>query len=166
MPPAPSLLARLTDREQGPALPEAARNASADGQGLVVLLAEDNEINAMLARKHIERLGARVERVSDGGEAVELAEASVRGERPRFDLVLLDIRMPVFDGHEVARRIRALEAELDVPPLRIVALTANAFEEDRRACMDSGFDEFLTKPVDFAHLAQVLTGHTPSAERA
>jgi signal transduction histidine kinase/DNA-binding response OmpR family regulator len=153
-----SLLARLGD-DPAALIPE---DSVSDPQPvppsrkLEILVAEDNEINALIARKHLERLGARVTRARDGEEAVDFAAKALRGEAPPFDAILMDIRMPGLDGHEAARRIRELEAEANKPRVRIVALTANAFDEDRQACMAAGIDDFLTKPVDIAKLAQGL----------
>ncbi len=132
-------------------------------RGLEVLVAEDNEINALVARKHLERLGARVTRARNGEEAVEFASKAMRGECAPFDTILMDIRMPGLDGHEAARQIRRLEEKNRKPRVRIVALTANAFEEDRRACLDAGIDDFLTKPVDLAQLARGLAVMNDSA---
>ena len=126
-------------------------------RGLRVLVAEDNEINALLARKHLERLGAAPTRARDGVEAVQLAHMALIGEREPFDAILMDIRMPGLDGLEAARQIRQAEAEAGSTRVRIVALTANAFEEDRRAANAAGIDEFLTKPVDVVALARALS---------
>ena len=125
-------------------------------RGLRVLVAEDNEINALIARKHLERLGAVVTRARDGGEAAQLAHMALIGEREPFDLILMDIRMPNLDGHEAARMIRQAERESGKPRTRIVALTANAFHEDRMAAAEAGIDGFLTKPVDLNELARSL----------
>ena len=125
-------------------------------RGLQILVAEDNEINALIARKHLERLGAVVTRARDGVEAVQIAYAGMSGERAHFDVILMDIRMPSMDGHEAARLIRRMEGETRMPPIRIIALTANAFEEDRRAALATGIDDFLTKPIDLAELARAL----------
>lgn len=124
--------------------------------GLEVLLAEDNDINALVARKHLESFGARVTRAADGKEAVALFERALSGERPRFDTVLMDVRMPGVDGLHATRWIRRLEKERAVHPVRIVALTANAFDEDRRACLEAGMDAFLTKPFDSRRLADAV----------
>jgi CheY-like chemotaxis protein len=142
---------------------ETGRPTVAPRQGLRVLVAEDNEINALLARKHLERFGAVVERAHDGVETAEMAHAAMVGERPAYDLILMDIRMPGLDGHEAARLIRRTEAELGVARVRIVALTANAFEEDRRAALGAGIDAFLTKPVDLADLARLLEPETAAS---
>lgn len=126
-------------------------------RGLRVLIAEDNEINALLARKHVERLGGAPTRARDGMEAVQLAHMAMTGEREPFDVVLMDIRMPGIDGLEAARHIRQAETETRSRRVRIIALTANAFEEDRKATADAGIDDFLTKPVDVAELARALS---------
>ncbi len=125
-------------------------------RGLRVMIAEDNEINALLARKHLERLGALVTRARDGAEAAQLAHMAITGEREPFDLIFMDIRMPNLDGHEAARIIRQAEAEAKSPRTRIIALTANAFHEDRLAASEAGIDGFLTKPVDLNELARAL----------
>jgi CheY-like chemotaxis protein len=98
-----------------------------------------------------------VERHRDGKAALEALLRSLRRGRPSFDLVLLDIRMPALDGNEVARRLRLEEARLQRPPLRLVALTANAFVEDRATALTAGFDLFLVKPVKREDLLRLLT---------
>src|SRR5262249_17403981 len=113
-----------------------------------VLLAEDNEINALLASKVLERLGATADWAKNGTEALDLATAALRDERPRYDAVLMDVRMPEMDGLAVTRRIRELERRHGAAPLRIIALTANAFPEDREAARAAGADAFLSKPFD------------------
>jgi CheY-like chemotaxis protein len=120
------------------------------------LLAEDNEINATIAQKALRRLGFEVVRAHDGLEAAALGEASARGDSPRFEIVLMDIKMPGLDGIEASRGIRAAERETGARPMPIIALTANAMEEDRRACLNAGIDDFLTKPVDLARLAEAI----------
>ena len=112
------------------------RIAPSAAQGAKVLLAEDNPINAMLARILLEREGAQVERVATGHEAVSALAAG------RYDLVLMDIRMPGLDGVAAARALRA--KGITTP---VVALTADAFEDDRRACLAAGMDDFLVKPL-------------------
>jgi CheY-like chemotaxis protein len=97
-----------------------------------------------------------VARAHDGREAVSLGAAAARGERPRFDVILMDIKMPGLDGYEAARAIRRAEAERGARPTPIIALTANAMDSDRRACLAAGIDEFLTKPFDLARLAETI----------
>ena len=154
-----SLLARIAG--PAPVLPIAGLAHEAGGSplpchGLDVLVAEDNDINALVVQHHLERLGARVTRVHDGAQAVARAADAVAGRRRSFDVILMDIRMPRLDGLEAARCIRRNEARSRSARIRIVALTANAFEEDRAACLAAGFDDFLTKPVDLAELARAV----------
>ena len=129
--------------------------------GLRVLLAEDNEINTLVAMSALGRLGAQVTHAADGSSALALALAALRRESPPFDVLLLDISMPGLDGFDVARSLRAAEAEAGAPPVRIIALTAHAFVDDREACFDAGIDEVLTKPIDFKALATMLSTAEP-----
>ncbi|KAB7782019.1 ATP-binding protein [Methylorubrum populi] len=128
------------------------------GPGRRVLLAEDNPINALLATKALERLGAQVILARDGLETL----AAVDGQGP-FDLALIDIRMPGLDGLEVARRIRAREAETGAEPLHLVALTANTGREDVTAAFAAGFDNFLPKPLNLRALPGLLNRRAEAA---
>jgi len=127
--------------------------------GLSVLVAEDNDINALLARALLHRLGHRPAVAPNGAAAIESFLAAASTGSP-YDLVLMDVHMPELDGLEATRRIRAAEAAMGLSRTRIVALTANAFGEDRAACLAAGMDGFLVKPLDRDRLAAVL------AERA
>ena len=131
-------------------------NPSPAAGALRALLAEDNDINAVVAQKALRRLGFEVVRAREGEEATRLASAATRGQSPRFDAVLMDIKMPGADGYEAARAIRRLEREAGAPRVALIALTANAMAEDRRAGAAAGFDEFLGKPVDLARLAETI----------
>jgi CheY-like chemotaxis protein len=140
------------------AAPEGAARAPAgaparSGAGLAVLVAEDNEINALLARALLARLGHRPTMVANGAQAVATWQAARAAGAP-YDLVLMDVHMPEMDGFEAARRIRAAEPEGERTP--IVALTANAFSDDRDACLAAGMNAFLTKPLDRERLAELL----------
>jgi two-component system, sensor histidine kinase and response regulator len=136
-----SLFARLLpEATQAAPAHHLARDGAPKLEGVRILLAEDNEISRRVALKHLERHGARVTCASDGGETVRLA----KGEK--FDAIILDIRMPVLDGHAAARHIRAAEPRGVRVPL--IALTANAFASDKRAATDAGIDYFIAKPVD------------------
>jgi CheY-like chemotaxis protein len=121
-----------------------------------VLLAEDNEINALLALKSLEKLGAVADWAKTGEEALALAEAALSGERAPYALVLMDIRMPGLDGFETTRRIRRLEAALGAAPLRIVALTANLHHGSEAGAAAAGFDGFLAKPFELSALEVLL----------
>jgi CheY-like chemotaxis protein len=109
-----------------------------------VLLAEDNQINVMVARRMLERLGLQVDVAVNGQLAVECVCAK------RYDLVLMDWQMPVMDGLEATRVIRAQGGPSSAIP--IVALTANASDADRQACLACGMNDFLAKPVRMATL--------------
>lgn len=148
-----ALAARLSDRPFAAAQPAGrVHEADAGGQrplaGLEILLAEDNDINALLATRLLERHGASVTRVRDGYAAVDRVSAASAGSAPAIDVILMDIRMPRLDGHEATRRIRAMEARQGLPRVRIVALTANVFEEDRQTALAAGMDATVAKPVD------------------
>ena len=136
-----------------PPVPLARKNGSASGQdtpprgaapsvvsqqGLRVLLAEDNEINTMVAMNFLGRLGAQVVHASDGQSALSLALAAMSGDMPAFDVILMDVSMPVLDGLEATRQLRQAEALDDRPAVRIVALTAHAFREDHDRCLRAG----------------------------
>jgi PAS domain S-box-containing protein len=108
-------------------------------RGARILLAEDNQINVEVVREMLHAAGLDVIVAHDGKEAVD------RVSREDFDLILMDMQMPVMDGLDATRSIRALPAKAALP---IVALTANAFAEDRRNCLDAGMNDILTKPVD------------------
>jgi CheY-like chemotaxis protein len=112
-----------------------------------VLLAEDNVVNQQVAVHLLRSFGATVDVVSDGAEAVARCRA-----RP-YDLVLMDVQMPVMDGLEATRCLRQLPQWADVP---IVAMTANAFEDDRRRCLDAGMNGHVAKPVNPGHLHATL----------
>ncbi|MFD0985660.1 PAS domain-containing hybrid sensor histidine kinase/response regulator [Methyloligella solikamskensis] len=135
------------------------RCTSPAGDALSVLLAEDNDINALLAKAVLEKAGAAVERAANGREAISLVKDALRDEKPGFDLVLMDIHMPDMDGVEAAGLIRALYEDgakpgAGRPP--IVALTANAFAEDRAAYLEAGLDDYLAKPFEKNELLSLI----------
>ena len=125
------------------------------GDPFPVLLAEDNEINALLATRHLQRLGACVTCAPDGLAALALAEAAMDAGAP-FGVVVLDIRMPGLDGFALARRIRLAEATRQLAPARLIALSADVHESERRSAQQAGIDHFLAKPVSFARIAGAL----------
>lgn len=138
---------------------EATTAAVVGGKGLSILVAEDNDINALLARALLVRLGHRPTIASDGETAVE-SWVAARAAGVPYDLVLMDVQMPGMDGLDATRRIRAIEAqhqtEFASRRTRIVALTANAYTEDREACLAAGMDGLLVKPLDRERLRDVL----------
>jgi PAS domain S-box-containing protein len=125
------------------------------GNGLSILVAEDNEINALLVRSLLVRLGHRPVIVGDGAAAVESWSAALAKGEP-YDLILMDVQMPGMDGLEATRRIRSQQAASTIPPTTIVALTANAYAEDREACIAAGMDGLLVKPLDRERLREAL----------
>jgi PAS domain S-box-containing protein len=130
--------------------------------GLAILVAEDNEINALLARALLTRLGHRPTIASDGAAAVAIWHAAQAAGEP-FTLILMDVHMPGSDGIEATRRIRAAEAEDGTARTPIIALTANALEEEREACRLAGMDGFLTKPLDRERLKAALVALDPAS---
>jgi signal transduction histidine kinase/CheY-like chemotaxis protein len=120
------------------------------------LIAEDNDINALIAEKALRRLGFETVRATDGEEAVRLAAPAGPDAAQRFDLILMDLKMPGIDGFEATRRLRRLEATAAARPTPIVALTANGLAEERRACEAGGFDAFLVKPFEFEDLSVTI----------
>lgn len=151
-----SLAERLIAARAGVAIAEDREPGSAL-RGLRVLLAEDNRINALLARTVLSRAGCVVTTVFDGEEAVSAAAAGA------FDLILLDIRMPRLDGLEAAQRIRAGGGASGCAP--IIALTADG-ESERANALQAGMDDFITKPIDAARLLTVAERFTGGANRA
>ncbi|KAF0231706.1 MAG: PAS/PAC sensor hybrid histidine [Beijerinckiaceae bacterium] len=116
--------------------------------GRRILIAEDNDINALLAGRLIERLGGRSVRASNGIEALDLLRGSTAAGSIPFDCLLFDVRMPELDGIAAIAQWRASEKSAGRAPIPALALTANAFREDRDACLAAGFDGFLSKPLD------------------
>ena len=128
-----------------------------DVVGLRILMAEDNLVNQTVGRLILNKAGHQVHMVDNGEQAVEAAAATP------FDVVLMDIHMPVMDGLTAAHAIRALGVAAHQP--HIVALTAAVTTEDRKACLAAGMDSFLSKPIRAHELAAVLAGITPHPTR-
>jgi CheY-like chemotaxis protein len=144
-------------------------SAHSETEGASVLLAEDNDINALLACTVLEKAGARVVRVRNGAEAIERARNELNeGSGKGFDLVFMDIHMPGLDGIEAARRIRALYPK-DARPAEgrppIVALTASVFAEDRATYLAAGLDDYLAKPFEKSDLAALFARWRPGPDK-
>jgi PAS domain S-box-containing protein len=156
-----SVLTRVglgTEPEQVPVAVDAARQLQFVAAPLV-LLVEDNDINALLARRMLEKVGCKVRHCVNGREAVEAIRRVLADLDRPYDIVLMDAHMPVLDGLEATRVIMDLYAQQDdgapaAPP--IVAVTANAFDEDRRRCLEAGMDDYLAKPFDRDELHRLL----------
>lgn len=135
-------------------IPEAseAPEETADFTGKRVLLVEDNELNREIAHEILSQAGFEVEAAEDGSIAVEMVEGSTPGY---YDLILMDVQMPIMNGYEATRAIRSLENK-ELASTVIIAMTANAFEEDKKAALDAGMNEHIAKPIDMEVLFEVL----------
>jgi len=164
-----SLFAQLSDDENAlsvqPSAPLSKRTGVSEAEqnpeqrSRRVLLAEDNEINALLARKMLERVGCEVVHVLNGDEAIRAAKSAYGTSGEAFELILMDIHMPEIDGLDATRAILKLYGDAPVgengrPP--IIALTANAFPEDREQYLEAGLDDYLAKPFEREDLDGLL----------
>ncbi|RJG09658.1 response regulator [Pseudomonas cavernicola] len=138
--------------QQAPAPQHRATQDSVNGNGQEVLLVEDNPVNQTVIEAMLRSLGYQVSLVGDGAQALHSAE------RYSFDAILMDCRLPVMDGYEATRQIRQLPERAEVP---IIALTANALQGDREACLLAGMNDYLAKPFKRADLQQVLQRWLP-----
>jgi CheY-like chemotaxis protein len=128
-----------------------------DHSGALVLLAEDHPVNCEIAKALLEAVGLRIHVATDGRQAVQMAATT------DYDAVLMDVQMPRLDGLDATRAIRQLPGRAETP---IVAMTANAYEDDRAMCLDAGMNDFLSKPVDPSDLYGVLLRWLQPRERS
>ena len=126
---------------------------SPDFRGKHILLAEDNELNREIAVEILSKYGFVVDTAENGVEAVEKIKESKPGD---YDLVLMDVQMPLMDGGEATRQIRALP-DPALAKIPILAMTANAFEEDRKSALECGMNGFLSKPINIEELIAALS---------
>jgi len=142
--------------EEAVAIPQ---EASEDFRGLKVLVAEDNEVNQNLIRTVLEGFGIDVSIAENGQEAVEL-----RRKEP-FDLILMDIQMPVMGGIDATKAILQLEEEEGLPHVPIVALTANALQGDREKYLRAGMDDYISKPIQIEQIRHILQAYCRQPDR-
>lgn len=124
-----------------------------DFAGRRILLAEDNELNAEIAKNVLEDMGLEVDRVEDG---VACIDALSKKKTNYYDLILMDVQMPNMDGYTATRVIRNMDNRLKAN-IPIIAMTANAFEEDKQRAVEAGMDGHLAKPIDVNQLVECLT---------
>ncbi len=121
-------------------------------QGKRILLVEDNEINQEIALEILQEAGFLMDVADDGSIAVD----KVKNAKPGwYDLVLMDIQMPIMNGYEAAKKIRELDNK-ELSGIPIIAMTANAFDEDRKAAFDAGMDGHIAKPIDIPKLMELI----------
>ncbi|MFT4120987.1 ATP-binding protein [Bradyrhizobium sp.] len=160
-----ALAPEVASPDLAPEPPVEARPGPTPAKGLSILVAEDNEINALLMRSLLTKLGHRVVIAVHGEAALESWLAATSAGTP-YDLVLMDIQMPQLDGIETTKRIRGHEASAGGRRTPILALTANTLVEDRYACFEAGMDGFLIKPLDREKLEEALAGLAASRHLA
>ena len=118
-----------------------------------ILVVEDNDLNREIAEEILSMTGVKVEAAENGKEAVDMVTASSEGY---YDLILMDLQMPVMNGHDATRALRAMERE-DIREIPIIAMTANAFLEDVQQSKASGMNEHMSKPLDIDQLQRMLS---------
>ena len=120
--------------------------------GFRILLAEDNELNAEIATEILGAAGFIIDWVEDGTEAVEKMKNANPGD---YDVIMMDVQMPVMDGYEATRQIRALDNK-EIANIPIIAMTANAYEEDKKNAFDAGMNGHVAKPIDVPVMMKTL----------
>ncbi len=131
------------------------RNLLVDGLSLRILLAEDNLINQVVAGQQFHKLGCEIEVVGNGRDAL------AAWQRGGHDIIFMDCQMPEMNGLEATRKIRALESEQSLEPIRIVAMTASAMNEDRDECLQAGMNGYLSKPAKIGEISKFLESYFP-----
>ena len=131
---------------------EEAAGESFSFEGKRILLVEDNELNQEIAVEILRQSGFEVDVADDGAVAADLMKKAGPGQ---YDLILMDIQMPIMNGYDSARQIREMERP-GISDLPIIAMTANAFDEDRRAALEAGMNGHIAKPIDVQKLLELL----------
>jgi len=121
-------------------------------EDLRILLAEDNNINRQVAVLSLKKFGCNIDTVENGQEALEKLISG------NYDVILMDVQMPVMDGITATQKIREYESKMNLPPVRIIAMTANAMREDKEHCLAAGMDDYISKPFKPSELMRVISG--------
>lgn len=135
---------RIASQEETQAKRETAPSGEKSQCGVKILLTEDNDLNAEIATELLQEEGCAVDRAKDGVECVDLLEKASNG---MYRLILMDIQMPVMNGYDAAKKIRRMD-DLQKAGIPIIAMTANAFSEDRQAALDAGMNDHVSKPIN------------------
>ena len=143
---------RIASQEETQAKRETGSSDQKSLSGTKILLAEDNDLNAEIAVELLQEEGCTVDRAKDGVECVDLLEKAANGT---YQLILMDIQMPVMNGYDAAKKIRRMEdpPKADIP---IIAMTANAFSEDKQAALDAGMNDHVSKPINMNILVPTI----------
>ena len=137
---------RIASQEETQAKRETGSSDQKSLSGTKILLAEDNDLNAEIAVELLQEEGCTVDRAKDGVECVDMLEKAANGT---YQLILMDIQMPVMNGYEAAKKI----PKADIP---IIAMTANAFSEDKQAALDAGMNDHVSKPINMNILVPTI----------
>ena len=143
---------RIASQEETQAKRETTPSDEKSLCGIKILLTEDNDLNAEIASVLLREEGCTVDRAKDGVECVDMLEKAANGT---YRMILMDIQMPVMNGYDSTRHIRALERP-DIKSMPIIAMSANAFAEDIKLCKESGMNEHIAKPIDFGKVLEIL----------
>ena len=143
---------RIASQEEAQAKRDTTSSDKKSLCGVKILLTEDNDLNAEIAAELLQEEGCTVERAKDGVECVDMLEKAANGT---YQLILMDIQMPVMNGYDAAKKIRRMEAppKADIP---IIAMTANAFSEDKQAALDAGMNDHVAKPINMNVLVPTI----------
>ena len=143
---------RIASEEETQAKRETAPSGKKSLRGVKILLAEDNDLNAEIAAELLQEEGCTVDHAKDGVECVDMLEKAADGT---YQLILMDIQMPVMNGYDAAKKIRRMDdsPKADIP---IIAMTANAFSEDRQAALDAGMNDHIAKPINMNVLVPTI----------
>jgi CheY-like chemotaxis protein len=125
-------------------------NPDSSAASFSILLAEDNPVNQKVAKRVLNHLGYQADIVNNGVEAIKAIANTA------YDLILMDIQMPEMDGLEATKYIRKQESESQLPPIAIVAMTANATDDDQNLCRDAGMNDYISKPIQIDKLKSLL----------